>query len=141
MLTPQSLLFLLFCYSCWHSRGTDRRPRDRVRVLSARRSFSSFPASRKRRTAATTVTDRPTDGSACGMARGKIPFIPVADCDLGVSRILFLVDLLDCSSAIRTLPFALLEGGRNCAALNLSAVRVTSSFDPIHFLSSWPVFQ
>ena len=42
---------------------------------------------------------------------------------------------------IRTLPFALLEGGRNCAALNLSAVRVTSSFDPIHFLSSWPVFQ
>ena len=36
------------------------------------------------------------------MARGKIPFIPVADCDLGVSRILFLVDLLDCSSAIAT---------------------------------------
>ena len=46
------------------------------------------------------MTDRPTDGSACGMARGKIPFIPVADCDLGVSRILFLVDLLDCGSAI-----------------------------------------
>ena len=46
------------------------------------------------------MTDRPTDGSACGMARGKIPFIPVADCDLGVSRILFLFDLLDCGSAI-----------------------------------------
>ena len=43
--------------------------------------------------------------------------------------------------SIRTLSFALLQGGRNCAAPNLSADRVTSSFDPIHFLSSWPVFQ
>ena len=52
-----------------------------------------------------------------------------------------VINLAICFSPIRTLPFALLEGGRNCAALNLSAVRVTSSFDPIHFLSSWPVFQ
>ena len=51
------------------------------------------------------------------------------------------VSCLNYILVIRTFSFALLEGGRNCAALNLSAVHVTSSFDPIHFLSSWPVFQ
>ena len=87
---PSLLLFLLFCYSGWHSRGAEPtvsafRSLSLSLSPSLRRSFSSFPASRKRPTATATVTDR----SAWWSARGKIPFIPVADYDLGVGRILF----------------------------------------------------
>ena len=101
-LSPPFLAILLFWLAFAWSRPRPRSSLSLSLSPSLLRSFSSFPASRKRPTATATVTDRaratdrtrPT-GQPCS-ARGKIPFIPVADYDLAVGRILVFFYLSNC---------------------------------------------